>query len=546
MNQLDTITRSLMLSSLKEYAKRKLTYDFIREKDRENECPVDILREMYNPDILGIHLVSIPQEYGGLGGGTFDLYRICEQLAKIDLGIATSVFATYLGIDPINVGGTKEQKAKWLGKIARERLMVAYGATEPDAGSDLVNLKTKAERVIKDGKIVGYNITGLKQWISNGGIADLYTILAMAEGGPSWFIVERGAEGFTSAHHEDKHGIRLSNTAGLSLDSVYVPAENLIGGVEGQGLLQAQAVFGYTRLMVAAFGLGCGWSALETSIRYSQQRIQAGGPLSEKQGYTHKLIVPNAVNLEASRAYIEYVANRLDNGEHGLQTEGAIAKYFATESGNKAAEDSIQALGGYGYTRDFPVEKIKRDVKITCIYEGTNEIMEMTIYRGRWQEHLKTRGEYYSKMAEELEKLVEKNSDCGLEESAMALRTLAAVMEEARIGKLTRHQYVTFVLGKLISIAEHAYVFAKTAMKEKYSETIKFDSNTYKAMARIFAKNAALKIAYEGSALIFQSAENVGNLSGKINLEKINKIQKGVVNDMDLVAKSLTQVFKSR
>jgi alkylation response protein AidB-like acyl-CoA dehydrogenase len=546
MPQLDSITRNLMLDSLNEYAKRKLPYDFIREKDRENECPVDILREMYDPEVLGIHLISIPREYGGIGGGTTDLYRICELLAKIDLGVATSVFATYLGIDPINVGGTEEQKKKWLGRIAEKRLMVAYGATEPDAGSDLVNLKTKAEHVVRDGKIIGYRITGLKQWISNGGIADLYTILAMAPGGPSWFVVERDTEGFTPAHHEDKHGIRLSNTAGLSLDSVYVPADNLIGSVEGQGLLQAQAVFGYTRLMVAAFGLGCGWSALETAVRYSQQRIQSGGPLSEKQGYTHKLIVPHAVNLEAARAYIEYVAQRLDSGEHGLATEGAIAKYWSTESGNRAAEDSIQALGGYGYTKDFPVEKIKRDVKITCIYEGTNEIMEMTIYRGRWQEHLKTRGSYYLNMADELDELSKKNTDCGMSVAAMGLRALSAVMEECRLNKLTRHQHVTFVLGRLISMAEHSYIFSKAAAAERYSESVKFDKPTYKAMARVFAKNAALEVAIRGSSLVLGAVDKATNLAEKINLAAIEKEQYGIISDMDLISKSLCQVFKAR
>ena len=137
---------------------------------------------------------------------------------------------------------------------------------------------------------------------SNGGIADAYTILANTPGGPSWFIVEKGAPGFKHDEPEDKHGIRLSNTAALSLTDVYVDADRLIGGVEGQGLLQAQAVFGYTRLMVAAFGLGAGWAALDRAIPYSRERIQAGAPLSEKQGYTHKLIVPNVVRLEAARA----------------------------------------------------------------------------------------------------------------------------------------------------------------------------------------------------------------------------------------------------
>ena len=213
-------------------------------------------------------------------------------------------------------------------------------------------------------------------------------------GGPSWFIVENGTPGLSSAPPEDKHGIRLSNTAALFLDDVTVPAENLVGGVEGRGLVQAQQVFGYTRLMVAAFGLGGGWEALDRAIRYSTERVQAGAPLSEKQGYTHKLIVPHAVRLEAARAFVEETATRIDAGEGAggaLNTEGAIAKYLATEAGIAAADAAIQAHGGYGYTRPYLVEKIRRDVRITTIYEGTSEIMEMTIARDRWQQHLKTR-----------------------------------------------------------------------------------------------------------------------------------------------------------
>ncbi len=176
--------------------------------------------------------------------------------------------------------------------------------------------------------------------------------------------------------------------------------------------------------MVAAFGLGAGWEALRRAIRYSQERVQGGGPLSQKQGYTHKLLVPNAVRLEASRAYIEWVAERLDAGEDDLATEGAVAKYLATEAGNKAAEDAIQALGGYGYTREYMVEKIKRDVRITTIYEGTSEIMEWTIARDRWQLHLKSRGQYYLDWAARAEKRHAQSPNVGAGLAAMALRSL--------------------------------------------------------------------------------------------------------------------------
>ncbi len=546
MASIDAISRNLMLDSLMAYAKRRIPYDLIRELDAKNEFPADILKEMYDPAILGVHLLMIPEEYGGVSGGSYDIYRICEALARIDLGIATGVFATFLGTDPLNVGGTVEQKEKWLRRIASERLLVAYAATEADAGSDLVNLRTRAEHVVANGRITGYRITGNKQWISNGGVADMYTVLAMAPGGPSWFIVEKDMEGFSPNKHEDKHGIRLSNTAGLSLDNVLVPAANLIGMEEGKGLLQAQAVFGYTRLMVAAFGLGAGSEALEQAVRYSQQRIQAGTPLSEKQGYTHKLIVPNAVRLEAARSYIEETANRLDGGEHGLQTEGSIAKYSASEAGNHAAEDAIQALGGYGYTKDFPVEKIKRDVKITCIYEGTSEIMEMTIYRGRWQEHLKTRGRYYFDMADKMDALHAENPDTGAHASALALRALGAVMEECRVQKLTRHQHVTFKLGKLIAAAEVAACFSRAAAADKYSETVRFDKQGWQAMARIFARETALAAAAEGLALVLGVAENAGTLSDAVNIDAVQAAQKGMLADMDLVALKLKQAFKAK
>ncbi len=171
-----------------------------------------------------------------------------------------------------------------MGRIAKEGVLFAYGATEPEAGSDLGALKTTAEPVGDNGTVTGYRISGAKQWISNGGVADLYTILALAPGGPSWFVVEAGVEGFTHGKHEDKHGIRLSNTAALFLDKVYVDADRLIGGVEGQGLVQAQQVFGYTRLMVAAFGLGAGWAALDRAIPYSTQADPGRRPAAREAG----------------------------------------------------------------------------------------------------------------------------------------------------------------------------------------------------------------------------------------------------------------------
>ncbi len=232
---LDAETLSMMLETIREYVASAMPEERQLQLDHDDVCPEELVRAMCS-DELGVHLLFIPEEYGGMGGDSVDVYRICEQMARIDLGLATSVFATFLGSDPIFVGATAEQKHRWLTEIAEQGILYAYGATEPEAGSDLGALQTTATPVVEDGQVTGYRLTGRKQWISNGGIADKYTILAKAPGGPSWFMIERGTEGFTQNRPEDKHGIRLSNTAALFLDGALVPAANLVGGVEGQGL----------------------------------------------------------------------------------------------------------------------------------------------------------------------------------------------------------------------------------------------------------------------------------------------------------------------
>ena len=537
-------TLKASVKAFKDFAKKNLPDEKLQELDARDECPLDIVRHMCSPDKLGIQLLFVPEEFGGFGGGAFDVYCVCEEMARIDLGVATAVLATFLGSDPITVGATPEQKKIWLTRIAEEGLLFAYGATEPNAGSDLGALETTADRVIQDDKVVGYKINGSKQWISNGGIADAYTILANTPGGPSWFIVEKGAPGFK--HDEpDKHGIRLSNTAALSLTDVYVDADRLIGGLEGQGLLQAQAVFGYTRLMVAAFGLGAGWAALDRAIPYSRERIQAGAPLSQKQGYTHKLIVPNVVRLEAARASIEETAERIDAGEGSLNTEGAVAKYMATEAGDLAADASIQALGGYGYTHEYMVEKIKRDVRITRIYEGTSEIMEMTISRDRWQLHLKTRGQHYHEQARKFEALHAKHPSVGADNAALALHALAGVMEKARVARLTRYQHILLRLGEWIAYAESAGSLCRRAalsaegrLHEKANP--RFDAAALAAMARIFARDAASKIAEEGSRWVIGaggvSDSEIAAFEVALGLPAIHRAQAGHIADMDYIA----------
>jgi alkylation response protein AidB-like acyl-CoA dehydrogenase len=304
-------------------------------------------------------------------------------------------------------------------------------------------------------------------------------------------------------------------------------------------------VFGYSRLMVAALGLGAGWAALDRAIPYSVFRIQGGGPLSEKQGYTHKLIVPHVVSLEAARAYIEESAERIDAGEGSLNTEGAIAKLMATEAGHASADASIQALGGYGYTRDYMVEKITRDVRITRIFEGTSEIMEMTIARDRWQQHLKSHGRYYLDEAARMDALQASNPNVGAAVAALGFRSLAEVLERVRAERLTRNQHVLFRLGELIAYSECAGSLSRRAARSTAGELhpkaeTRFGPVALAALARIFARQAALKVAQDGLCWIVGSAgqaeKDLAQLQQALGLTAIIATQHELMADMDIVA----------
>jgi acyl-CoA dehydrogenase len=542
---LDRETLEMTLDAFSGFVRANLPTARLLELDAAEEFPIELVRDLCGEG-LGIQLLFIPEEYGGMGGGAFDVYRLCEAMARVDVGIATGVLATFLGSDPIRVGGTDEQRRYWMTRLAEEGLLMAYAATEPEAGSDLGALKTVAVPQRENGAITSYRITGNKQWISNGGHADLYTVLALAPGGPSWFVVEKGAPGLGHGRPEIKHGIRDSNTAAVSFEDVEVTPDRLLGGVEGQGLVQAQLVFGYTRLMVAAFGLGAGWEALDRAMAYSKTRIQAGTPLSEKQGYTHKLIVPHAVRLEAGRAVIEETAVSIDAGAGSLNTEGAVAKYLSTEAGNAAAEAAIQALGGYGYTHEYVVEKIKRDVRITTIYEGTSEIMEMTIARNRWQAHLKTHGQHYHTEAAAVESLHARQPRVGAGTAALALHALAEAFERARIHRLTRNQHVLLRLGELAALAEGAASLAKRAalaaegeLSEKADR--RFEPDVLATMSRVCARDVALRIATEGLRLVAGAAGDAAGVAHALRTPEIQLAQEGLMADMDRVADALYQ-----
>jgi acyl-CoA dehydrogenase len=364
-------------------------------------------------------------------------------------------------------------------------------------------------------------------------------------------LVEKGTPGLVPGKHENKHGIRSSNTSPVTFEDVFVPKENLVGGVEGKGLIHAQSVFGFTRLMVAAFGLGGGVSAMLKAVRYARERVQAGTTLSEKQGYMDKLIVPHVVKLEAARAYIEEVARRLDAGEADLQTEGAIAKLFATEEGNASADAAIQAMGGYGYTKEYEVEKTRRDVRITTIYEGTSEIMQWTVSRDRWRIHLQERGGFYRKMAESLEGLHREDPQVGADVAALAVRAVLETTERCRVARLTRNQHVLFQLGELMTRAEIAANFANYAAGRgaaKYQPF--FAPSAVKTMSRICAREMALDIVGLAVRLVrgMDAVDDAGMAAfeSALQVSRINAAAKGLMNDFDVVAKAINEQDAAR
>jgi alkylation response protein AidB-like acyl-CoA dehydrogenase len=535
---LDLELRQMVIDTIRQMKSRLLTREKILEYDKNEIFPEDTIREMLSPDI-GLQLLFIPEAYGGMGGGSRDCCEAILEMCKICLGIGTAFFAIQLGADPIIVGATEDQKAKWLGAIAEGNSLVAYAVTEPAAGSNLAALKTRAEPVKNDaGDVTGYTVNGTKQFISTGGYADFITLLANTPEGPAFFVVEKGTPGFVQGKGEEKHGIRASNTSPLSFTDVFVPVENLVGKVPGQGMKQANKVFGYTRLMVAAMALGAGKATLEIAIGYAKERIQFGSPLSEKQGYTHKLIVPHAVRFEAAKAYVDEIALRLDSGESELHVEGSIAKLFATESANNAADDAIQALGGYGYIREFEVEKIKRDVKITTIYEGTSEIQQSIISTFRWKETKKSKGEFYQSICREMDTLESEIDNAGCRLYGLSAEILNDTIMKVHENRLTRLQHIMFLLADMMTVVEVGAALARKAVALSKSEDARAEK--IRAMSRIFADETAQLVSRNAlSILLGTGVFNQNAIQDFMTAHSYHQLvcsSLNIISDMDRVA----------
>lgn len=343
------------------------------EKEIYDERPIKALAQA---DLFGI---IIPKEYGGLGWGSFEMCLAVEYLSYYCAGVSTTYAASFLGAYPIILFGSKEQKERYLPKIAKGDFLCAFALTEPQAGSDAFAIKTTAKKV--EG---GYVLNGVKQWITNGGIADLYIVIALTDPtkgprGASAFIVEKGDPGFSIGKKEKKLGLRFSVTTELFFNDCFVPQERLLSR-EGMGFIVALKTLDYARCGAGAQALGISQAAMEVSLKHAISRIQFGQPVYNFQAVSHTF-AEMAMRIEAARSLVYNVAKNIDQGVKEFSGASAMAKCFASDVAMWVTERAIQMMGGYGYMRDYPVQKYFRDAKCLQIYEGTNEIQRNIIAR---------------------------------------------------------------------------------------------------------------------------------------------------------------------
>lgn len=344
------------------------------EYDRTEKFPWEVLKVIAESDLFGLF---IPEEYGGMGVSVMNLCLATEELSRACGGIAVCYAASALGTFPIVLFGNDAQKKKYLPDLAKGKKVAAFGLTEPEAGSDAGSIKTTAR---KEGNY--YILNGTKHFITNGGDAETYTVVAMTNKdkgarGASAFIVEKGTKGFTFGKKEDKLGIRASSTMELIFNDCKIPAENLLAK-EGMGFIVTMRTFDMSRPGVAAQALGIGQGALELAVKYARQRHQFGKPISANQGIQW-MLADMSTEIEAARALVYSCARAIDAGDKDVAAASAMAKLFASDVAFKVCDMAIQIHGGYGYMKDYPIEKYLRDAKITQIYEGTNQIQRNII-----------------------------------------------------------------------------------------------------------------------------------------------------------------------
>ncbi|MEW6171049.1 MAG: acyl-CoA dehydrogenase family protein [Candidatus Omnitrophota bacterium] len=357
---------------------RKIAEEKIRpvaaKYDQTEEYPWDIIKIIGEADLFGLF---IPTEYGGMGVGVLNLCLATEELSKACGGIAVCYAASALGTFPIVLFGNDEQKKKYLPDLASGKKVAAFAVTEPEAGSDASAIKTVAKKVGDH-----YVLNGLKHFITNGGDAETYVVIAMTDKtkgarGASAFIVEKGTPGFSFGKKEDKFGIRASSTRELVFTDCKIPKENLLAK-EGMGFIVTMRTFDMSRPGVAAQALGIAQGALDLAVKYAKERHQFGKSISSFQGIQW-MIADMATEIEAARGLVYSTARMVDAGVKDVSKASAMAKMYASDVAMKVTVDALQIFGGYGYMKDYPIEKYVRDAKITQIYEGTNQIQRNII-----------------------------------------------------------------------------------------------------------------------------------------------------------------------
>jgi len=345
--------------------------------DEKEEFPKEIMKILADAGLFGVY---ISEEYGGLGGGLLDLCIVVEELSRVCSGVAVSYAASGLGTFTLLEFGTDEQRKKYLPDIASGRKMAAFGLTEAEAGSDAGGIKTTATPTKG-----GYVLNGTKQFITNGGDAEVYTVIALTDKskgprGASAFIVDKDTPGFTFGRKEKKLGIRASSTRELVFEDCFIPADSIIGR-EGMGFILTMKLLDRSRPGLGAQAMGLAQGALEAAVEYAKQRVQFGHPIYAQQA-VQQMLAEMGMRVEAARALVYATARMIDAGAKDFTKESAMCKVFASDTAMKVTTDAMQIFGGVGYMRDYPIEKMFRDAKITQIYEGSNQVLRGEIAFG--------------------------------------------------------------------------------------------------------------------------------------------------------------------
>jgi alkylation response protein AidB-like acyl-CoA dehydrogenase len=370
-----TENMNMIAQSVRDFCEKNIR-PHVMEWDEAQTFPIDLFRKMGEQGFMG---VLVPEEYGGAGLGYHEYITVVSEIAKVCGSIGLSVAAhNSLCIGHILSFGNETQKSKYLPRLASAEWLGAWGLTEPNTGSDAGNMKCTA---VQDGD--DWIINGTKCWITHGNSSDVLVIIARtgeprAKSNSTAFIVERGTKGLSAGKKENKLGMRASETSEVILDNVRVSKENMLGEV-GEGFAQAMKVLDGGRISIAALGIGMAKGAFEASVKYSKERQQFDQPISNFQGISFKL-ADMATQISAAELLTHQAADLKNRGEK-MTKETAMAKYYSSEICVKIANDAVQIFGGYGYTKDFPVEKFYRDSKLCTIGEGTSEVQKMVIAR---------------------------------------------------------------------------------------------------------------------------------------------------------------------